>query len=297
MCAKGHDWRFNPYPKWPDCYFKPDIVFSSHSMCTSLAYALARRFGAKLVCQILDLPRFRLSGEEPWASNLKKYLGISLSQYKAEWDEIGEALKRADLVLAISKTTAKDVEDVFGVKAEVNNLGVDQEIADRYLTSNPLKRDQFCTLSNLNDHKRVDLIAKVFTKLGHRLVVMGEGYMRGEIERVSGPNVILTGAVTEEQKFRVLQRSKALVHASICEGQPLMFSEALYSGCPVACYDLPVIHEVYGDRVYYWRTEDELKGLIEKAESLKAGRQYVLDCGLTLDSYVERLSNMLEELK
>ena len=43
--------------------------------------------------------------------------------------------------------------------------------------------------------------------------------------------------------------------------------------------------------------EEELKGLIEKAESLKADKGYILDCGLTLAFYVKRLEGMLEELE
>jgi len=294
----GHEVIRLPYLYWPRPHFDCDFILSTHHAGAPLAMHLAEREKKPLICQVLDIPKFRLSGEEPWASNLKKYLGITLEQYRREWDEIGEALKRAGLVLAISETTANDVEEMFGVKAEVNHLGVDTEIADRCLAGfKQAKRDQFCSLGNLNDHKKFDYLAKVFTKLGRRLIIMGEGYMRGEIERIAGQNVILTGAVTEEQKFRVLSRSLALVHASICEGQPLMFSEALYSGCPVVCYDLPVIHEVYGDQVYYWQDEEELKGLIEKAESLKADRQYVLERGLTLDKYTRRLESMLEALR
>jgi len=270
-------------------------------MCTSLAYALAKRFNAKLVCQILDFPKFRLSGEEPWASNLKKYLGISLSKYKAEWDEIGEALKRADLVLAISKTTAKDVEDMFGVKAEVNYLGVDAEIADRCLAGfNPQKREQYAYLSLMYDHKRPSLLVKLFSRLPYRLIMMGDGYLRHELEQMATPNVHILGGVTEEQKFKVLRRSLALISASINEGFSIPLCEANYAGTPCLVYDLSIYHEIWGSSsahgVYYWTDEAELKELIEKAKSLKVDRQYVLERGLTLDKYTERLESMLEKL-
>jgi len=231
---------------------------------------------------------------------LKKYLGISLEQYKREWDEIGDALRKADLVISISKQTQQDVEDWFGVDSEVNYLGVDQEVADECLAGfEPgQRRKQFCAIGNLYDHKRFDLLVKVFNKLGERLVLMGDGYMRPLLERMAGLNVVLSGAVSERQKFRVMARSLALVHASVCEGFFLPAAEALYCRTPVIAHDLPTLREVYEDKLLYWRSEDELSELIEevKADEPEGDRDFILRRRLTLQDCASRLSSLFERL-
>jgi len=224
---------------------------------------------------------------------LKTYLGIGISEYKREWDEIGSALRKADLVIAISKQTQQDVEDWFGVDSEVNYLGVDVETANECLAGFELgqRRKQFCAIGNLYDHKRFDLLVKVFNKLGERFIMMGDGYMRPILERMAELNVILSGAVSERQKFRVMARSLALVHASVCEGFFLPAAEALYCRTPVIAHDLPTLREVYEDKLMYWRSEEELaERIAEVKESKPEGdRDFVLRKKLTLQDCVDRL--------
>jgi len=259
---------------------------------------LAEREGCPFVAQILDIPKFRF--EEPWSSNLKKYLGISLEQYKREWDEIGEALRKADLAIAISKTTAQDARDWFGVDAEVNYLGVDWEVAESALAGfepGPAqKREQFAFLSLLYDHKRPDLLVRLFAKRSERLVMMGDGYLMPILREKATRNVVLTGAVSEQQKFRVLARSLALIHPSVHEGFSISICESLYARTPVLAYDLPIYHEFFGNKLYYWRSLNELTELMDEVKESKpeGSRDFILRRRLTLQDYADRLSRLCE---
>jgi len=293
---RGYEVVRVPYPNFPKPYWRVDLVFASHHMAAPLAMHLAEREGCPFVAQILDVPKFRF--EEPWSSNLRKYLRISLEQYKAEWTEIGEALREADLVMAISKATAQDVKDWFGVDAKVNYLGVDWEVAESALAgSDPTqKREQFCFLSLLYDHKRPDLLVELFAKRNERLVMMGDGYLMPILREKATRNVVLTGAVSEQQKFRVLARSLALIHPSVHEGFSIPICESLYARTPVLAYDLPIYHEIFGNKLYYWRSLNELTELMDEVKESKpeGSRDFILRRRLTLQDYADRLSRLFE---
>ncbi len=292
LSKEGHSVTFVPYPAFPkpvDC----DVVFASHTMAVPLGYWLSKRFGKPFVAMVLDFPFFRW--EEPWKSRLRLY-GIDFEQYRREWDEIIDCLKKADVVIAISKTTAEQFGE-FGIDCEVCYLGVDKEVADACLRRRVSKREQFCSIFNFNDHKRPELIADVFNRLGYRLVMMGDGRLYEQVRERARPNVLLPGAVTEEVKYTVMQRSLALVHASVWEGFFIPGAEALYSGTPVIAYELPVLKEVYGNNLYYWHDEEEFVEQIEYVREHRpvVDRQYVLRKKLTLQDTAKRISRLLLE--
>jgi len=282
---------FCPYPTFPPRREDYDVVFASHSMAVPLGYWLAKRFEAKFAAMILDVPEFRFSGK--WAENLKRYLNTSPEQYKKQWEEILECCRKADLVIAISKTTAETLQKYGITDVVVNYLGVDVEVADQYLTKTR-RRNFFLGIANCFDHKRVDFLVEFFNKTGKKYVHIGDGYMLPQLVKMAKPNVTLLGAVDERKKWKLLCRAKALVSASVHEGFFIPAAEALYAECPVIAYDLPVLREVYGNKIYYWRNEDELRDLLEK--KLKADREYVIRKKLTLQTCAENIASLLEEI-
>jgi glycosyltransferase involved in cell wall biosynthesis len=57
-------------------------------------------------------------------------------------------------------------------------------------------------------------------------------------------NVHILGFLSEEEKYRVLKRSKIYVLPSYEEGIPITFYEAMYCGLPVVTYYLPTYEEI-----------------------------------------------------
>jgi glycosyltransferase involved in cell wall biosynthesis len=80
------------------------------------------------------------------------------------------------------------------------------------------------------------------------------------------PDVQLTGHVPDDDLAAIYTGAQALVFPSDDEGFGLPPVEALACGTPVAVCDLPVLHEVLGDRATYVEADD-LPGLIAAAEA------------------------------
>jgi glycosyltransferase involved in cell wall biosynthesis len=85
---------------------------------------------------------------------------------------------------------------------------------------------------------------------------------------------------TDEEIVRLLSRAKAFIFPSFAEGFGLPPLEAMASGVPVVCSDIPVFREVYGDAVRYVDPN--------RAESIAGGIREVLDDSGLSDSLRKR---------
>jgi glycosyltransferase involved in cell wall biosynthesis len=81
------------------------------------------------------------------------------------------------------------------------------------------------------------------------------------------PAVHLTGQVPDEELAAIYSGAHALIFPSDDEGFGLPPIEALACGTPVAVTDLPVLHEVLGDRATFVPAGD-LDGLVAAAEAV-----------------------------
>jgi alpha-1,3-rhamnosyl/mannosyltransferase len=110
--------------------------------------------------------------------------------------------------------------------------------------------------------KRVAALARTSRKLP--LVLVGAtGRWAREL-----PNVMLTGAVSDDELAALYTGAHALVHASDDEGFGLPPVEALACGTPVAACDVPAVREVLAERALLSPVQD-LEALIAAAESAR----------------------------
>jgi glycosyltransferase involved in cell wall biosynthesis len=80
------------------------------------------------------------------------------------------------------------------------------------------------------------------------------------------PDVMLTGALDDDELAAIYSGAHALVFPSDDEGFGLPPVEALACGTPVVACDLPALREVLGDRAVL-RPVDDIEGLIAAAEA------------------------------
>jgi len=101
------------------------------------------------------------------------------------------------------------------------------------------------------------------------------------LERGLSSNVLLSGPLYEEEKFKALKSSKLFLNPSYIETWCITICEAMACGCAVVAYDLPSYKSVYGDAIstarigdihdfsqkvlYLLENDDARKKLVDKA--------------------------------
>ena len=163
---------------------------------------------------------------------------------------------RADKIIGVSEAVSQDLETQLGLKKgkvkTIYNPVVNSEliakakapsdhpwlqpdsppvfIADEHLT---LKKD-FSTL--------IKAFANLRKKVKARLIILGEGELRAELEAITNNldianDVWMPGFVKNPYAF--MSRASAFILSSLWEGLPTVLIEAMACGCPVISTDCP----------------------------------------------------------
>lgn len=85
-----------------------------------------------------------------------------------------------------------------------------------------------------------------------------------EMVRFSLNNYVFMERVSATDKDRILARSKNYVSPSLYEGFGMGLLEGLNFGCKVISKDVEFARSVFGDKIYFYKSEMELVRLIEK---------------------------------
>lgn len=148
------------------------------------------------------------------------------------------SLAKADAIVTISQQSAKDIGRIFRRKdaksflirlRDVENFVVDES------------KPQFVYLGGMDFRKKVDVLLRGFAIFvrrhpQYRLFLVGSNYtsLLPLIDQLGiADNVVLTGYVDHETKFRILGESRAMVYPSLYEGYGLAIGEGFQAGIPV----------------------------------------------------------------
>ena len=149
------------------------------------------------------------------------------------WDTA--AARRPDAYLANSQVVAGRILATYGRTATVVNPPVDvARIAAGPQQSSAATPPvpYYLVVSRLLPYKRVDLSAAVCRARGARLVVVGDGPARGQVEGAGGDRVELRGAVGDDELLALLHGCQAVLHPGE-EDFGFMPLEANAAGKPV----------------------------------------------------------------
>ncbi len=162
----------------------------------------------------------------------------------------GASARRSRVVIAISEHGRETLVERLGLEPErvrTIHLGVDLE---RFAPGEEAREPFLLYPANRWPHKNHETLFRAMELLGeYRLVLTGyDGAVPDGVES--------RGRVSADELARLYRRASALVFPSLYEGfgQPVL--EALASGCPVACSDLPPLREVAGDAAVYFEPSD-----------------------------------------
>jgi len=141
------------------------------------------------------------------------------------------ASRRPDFVITNSRVTMRRIRKYYRRKATVLHPPIDlsQYEISRY------QDDYFLVVSRLEPYKRVDIAVEAFSRLGLRLVVVGEGSVGKMLRKKASRNVEFLGNVTDELLRELYSKAQAVVFPGE-EDFGLVPLEAQASGRPVIAY-------------------------------------------------------------
>ena len=210
-----------------------DLVVSSSS---AWAKGAVVRPGAVHVCYCHTPMRFvwdyeRYVARERFGRLTRLLLPLMIRRLRA-WDE--RTAERAHVIVANSTATAERIGRVWGRDAEIVFPPVD--VTRRSSDSGEPARVGFhLVVSRLAPYKRVDLAVEAFTRLGRRLVVVGDGPDRAALERAAGPTVRFMGRLDDDAVSQLYAACRGVIFPGE-EDFGIVPLEANAAGRPVIAY-------------------------------------------------------------
>lgn len=213
-----------------------DLVVASS---TAWAHGLIVGSNTSFVCYMHSPMRFVWD----WFNEYKKSLGVKktnslrnliLTQLLSPvrmWDQV--ALKKESLILTNAKTVQKRVEKFYHrFDSHVLYPPVEVERIEAPKSSDIDHEDYFLIVSNLVEFKRIDIAVELFNKTGKRLVILGDGPHRHQLESRASKNIEFLGYKDDKVKFEYLKNARALI-LSTEEDFGIVPIEAHAAGKPV----------------------------------------------------------------
>lgn len=202
---------------------------------------------------------------------------------------IKNSLKKADLVITVSESVKKEIEEIFpqykdrvevvyiGVNDAIKNMKNNKAVNVSDKINEIIKSKFFLFVGTIEKRKNVDFIVKAFIKAKnenvemsqYKLVLAGKpGFGYEEIEEIIKSSeyendIIATGYVSDDELSLIYKECEAYVFASKYEGFGIPQIECMECETPIILSDIPTnieISEEYGE---YFKLGDE-ESLIEK---------------------------------
>jgi glycosyltransferase involved in cell wall biosynthesis len=165
----------------------------------------------------------------------KKDLGLfkriwwaGISNYLRLWDFVNS--QRVDYFIADSQNARRRIKRYYNRESEVIYPPVD---FDKFRAG--ASEDFYLAVSQLTPYKKIDLAIRTFNRCGKKLVVIGDGPQRKELEKLKGPNITLLGKQPDEVVIDYFARCKTFIFPGE-EDFGITPLEAMASGKPVIAY-------------------------------------------------------------
>lgn len=149
-------------------------------------------------------------------------------------------------------------------------------------------------------------------KLNFFLTVLGDGFLKKELQNLSKPianRISWKGFVSKAEAMKIVEESHLLIHTSLKEGTPHAVLEAIGMGVPVICHDTcgmgAVVNENRGFKIPYKDTSSSidyliktLSGIFETPDELNKKYITIFDDieEITWDSNVEKIKDRIEKI-
>jgi glycosyltransferase involved in cell wall biosynthesis len=107
-------------------------------------------------------------------------------------------------------------------------------------------------IGRLKKHKLPDHAVQTFSLIKQKLPeaklwIIGDGYMRKDLERIRVKDIEFFGHTTNEKKYELLRRAHMILVPAIREGWGLVVTESNAMGTPAVAYNVPGLRDSIKD--------------------------------------------------
>jgi len=199
--------------------FAKGIITPPHALHISYCHTPARFLWADGHNYLTDLKR----------SWLIKLMLPPLMHRLRLWDQM--STERVDRFIANSHTVRQRIQKYYRRDSVVINPPANV-ITNNYPTA---IGDYYAAGGRLVPYKRLDLVIKVFNRLGEKLKIFGTGPELNYLKKIAKPNIEFLEKITEEEKINLLAGAKAFIHPQL-EDFGITPIESMAVGRPVIAY-------------------------------------------------------------
>lgn len=144
------------------------------------------------------------SARESFGGAVRQLLRVILRGLKA-WDK--DAARQPDHFIANSNVVAERIARAYQRHAEVIYPPID---VSRFAVSHE-EGTHYIVLARLVSYKRIDLAVEAMSRLGRKLLVIGEGPATESLKAIAGPTVRFVGRASDEEVEDYVRTCRALI--------------------------------------------------------------------------------------
>lgn len=205
-----------------------DLVITTSSAC---AKGVITRPGALNVCYCYTPCRYIWDLYHEYTRGMRtRALVAPVAHWLRLWDRL--SADRVDHFIGISHEVAARIRRHYRREPEVIYPPVD---VDRIRPNGRPPEDFYLVVSRLVPYKRVELAVQAASRLGRRLLVVGDGSERRRLEALAGPTVEFLGRRDDDEVADLLARCRAFLFPG-WEDFGIAPVEAQAAGRPVVAY-------------------------------------------------------------
>ncbi len=233
---------------------KSDLIISHSFMYSIMAMKNKKKNNTPYVVNLCHPPNFLYNTGLKWANNLPRkfayFLGLIFRNHFRNLDK--KAIRNADAVIAISKYTAKRVNEIYGINPTIiypmlakDFKIINEKEALKNLEKFKLKKPYILLHGRMISDKRPDLAIKAFSKTAKDnnvdLVISGtieeEEKMKNLIKSLGiDKKVHILGRVSNEELVALYNSAECFLMSAPKEDFGLTPIEAMACGCPVVAW-------------------------------------------------------------
>jgi glycosyltransferase involved in cell wall biosynthesis len=200
---------------------------------SSFSKWLPKPRAARFVCYCHTPPRYFWNADEYLENEignplLRRFVRMLMPLFRQS--DLRQS-RKIDLFVANSQNVRRRIRECYGRNSVVVYPPVDVErfqVGER-------SDDFYLIVSRLVAYKRIDLAVQAFTKLGKRLVIIGDGPDRDRLEAMAGPTVEFLGRAADEVVTEKMATCRAYVFPG-SEDFGIVPVEAQACGKPVIAF-------------------------------------------------------------